>query len=129
MEKKLEVSSDALTPAVNLRNNSIQMRSLREQITEIIKRLDDELKNSHHEGRHYIITSIPITFDIPNMTNKDSQRIIWSKIIQELKSKDYRVWIQPSNSVCRLKITWMRTTDDAEIILQTKTIADHTKEI
>ena len=123
--EKIEINSDALVPANNLRNNSLQKRSLKEAVTEIIKRISQELIAAHREGSHDIITAIPITFSIPNMSNKDSQRVIWAKIIEELISKQYRVWISPSKDTCRLKITWMSADDINDVKYQMQIIAKH----
>lgn len=125
---KIEINKDALVPANNLRNNSLQKRSLREAATEIIKRISQELITAHREGLHDIITEIPITFSIPNMSNKDSQRVIWSKVIDELKLKKYRVWISPAKDTCRLKITWMSPDDETEVKYQMQIIAKHKSE-
>lgn len=124
---KINISSDALIHANNLRNNNLQKRQLKEVITEIIRRINQELIVAHKEGKHDIITNIPITFNISNMTNKDSQRIVWSNIIEELKSKSYRIWIYPDKDICSIKITWMSEEDELEVESQLKLIVKHTK--
>ena len=123
---KIEISKDSLIHANNLRNNNLQRRQLKEVITDIIKRISQELVNAHREGSHYIITSVPITYSIPNMSNKDSQRFIWASIIDELKSKSYRIWISPSKNTCRIKITWMSPEDESEVNHQMNLIVKHT---
>lgn len=123
---KIDISNDALIHANNLRNNNLQKRQLKEVITDIIRRISQELIIAHREGKHHIITSIPITFNIPNMSNKDSQRFIWSSIIDELKSKSYRVWISPSKDTCQVKITWMSPDDETEVKHQMNLIVKHT---
>jgi hypothetical protein len=123
---KIDISSDALIHANNLRNNNLQKRQLKEVITDIIRRISQELVVAHREGQHYVITSVPITYSIPNMLNKDSQRFIWSSIIDELKSKSYRVWISPSKDTCRIKITWMSPDDETEVNHQMNLIVKHT---
>ena len=123
----IEISNDALIHANNLRNNNLQQRHLKEVITDIIRRISQELVVAHREGRHNIITSIPITYSIPNMSNKDSQRYIWSSIISELKNKSYRVWISPNNNACKIKITWMSPADEIDIKQQMNIIVAHTK--
>lgn len=122
---KIEISKDALIPASNLRNHNMQKRNLKEAVTEIIRRISQELIAAHKEGLHDVITEIPITFSIPNMYNKDSQRVIWSKIIEELKEKSYRVWIAPTKDTCRLKITWMSPEDETEVKYQMELLAKH----
>jgi hypothetical protein len=123
---KLKISKDALINATNLRNNNLQQRNLKEVITEIIKRISQELISAHRDGNHHIITTMPITFSIPNMSNSDSQRYIYASVIDELISKDYRIWIAPGKNACRIKITWMSPEDETEMKYQTQLIAKHT---
>lgn len=127
MDNKIEISNDTILNASSLRNNNIQRRHIKENITEILKRLNQELITSHREGKHFIITTLPITFDIPNMINKDTQRLIWSRVIEFLIEKNYRVWINPTKDSCRLKITWMQEVDEIDINDQNNIIIKHTK--
>jgi acid stress-induced BolA-like protein IbaG/YrbA len=123
---KIKISNDALVTANSLRNNNLQKRNLKEVITDIIKRISQELISAHREGSHHIITTVPITFSIPNMSNTDTQRYIYASVIDELISKDYRIWISPGKNICRIKITWMSPDDETEIKYQMQLIAKHT---
>jgi hypothetical protein len=123
---KIQLSDTSLIPAINLRNNNLQKRRLREIITDIIKRISQELIVAHREGKHFIITNIPTTFDVSNMANRDSQLCIWSNIIDELIAKQYRIWINPKKNVCRIKITWMSPEDESNVKYQMNLIAKHT---
>ena len=123
---KIQISKDALINATSLRNNNLQKRNLKEVITDIIKRISQELHTAHREGSHHIITTMPITFSIPNMSNTDSQRYIYASVIDELISKDYRIWIAPSKNICQIKITWMSSEDESEVKYQMQLIAKHT---
>lgn len=124
---RIQLSKDALVTANSLRNNNLQKRNLKEVITDIIRRISQELIIAHREGSHHIITTMPITFSIPNMSNTDSQRYIYASVIDELISKDYRIWIDPGKDVCKIKITWMSPEDETEIKYQMQLIAKHTK--
>lgn len=127
MDNKIEISDDTVINARALRNNNIQKRHIKENITEILKRLNQELINAHREGKHCVITTLPITFDIPNMVNKDTQRLIWSRVIEFLLEKKYRVWINPTNDSCKIKITWINEADECSIAEQNNIIIKHTK--
>ena len=127
MTEKINISNDALISANSLRNNNLQKKNLKEVIIDIIKRISQELVDAHREGCHHIITNIPITFSIPNMSNKDSQRYIWASVIDELLSKNYRIWISPGKDTCRIKITWMSQDDETEIKYQNQLIAKHSQ--
>jgi hypothetical protein len=123
---KITISDDALIHASKLRNNNLQKRNLKEVITDVIRQVSHELVIAHREGRHDIITSVPITFSVSNMSNSDAQRVIYASIIEELISKDFRVWIHPGKDNCVIKITWMSPDDEAEMKHQIQLIAKHT---
>lgn len=123
----METSSDVLIDANNLRNNNVQKRQIREYVIEILRRINDELKGAHQEGRHILVTELPIIFGITNMSEKAAQREIWFKIIECLKNKNYRVSINPREDTCLLKITWFSKEDEAEISHQISVISLHTK--
>jgi hypothetical protein len=123
---KIHLSKDALVTASSLRNNNLQKRNLQEVITDIIRRISQELIAAHREGNHHIITTMPITFSIHNMSNTDSQRYVYASIIDELISKDYRIWIAPEKDRCKIKITWISSGDENEIKYQMQLIAKHT---
>ena len=129
LSDKIEISKESLIPAQKLKNNNLQRRHLKEIITEIIKRISQELILAHREGKHDIITNVPTTYDIPNMSNSDSQRFIWASIIEELILKEYRVWISPGKDLCRMKITWMSPDDETEVKHQMNLIIKNTKNI
>lgn len=113
--------------AKSLGQNNIQKRALRNTTVEILNRLDEELKIAFHEGKRNIITTLPIIFSIPNMPDKDAQRIIWSNIINSLIKRDFRVWINPIKSTCVLKVTWLSNEDEAETSRQMDLLVKHTK--
>ena len=124
---KLKISNNIITSAHSLRRNNIQKRILAEIVTDILKNINQELVTAHRNGCHNIITTIPITFNVNNMSNTDSQRHIYSSIIAELISKNYRIWISPGKNECRIKITWMSPEDETEINEQMQLIVTYTK--
>lgn len=125
MAFNIDVSPDTLIDANNLRNNNVQKRKIKESVIEVIRKIDEDVKIAHREGKHCIITDIPIIFDIPNMNIKDSQRAVWSNIIDILKQKNYRVYINHNNSSCRLKIMWISNEDELILKSQNQILAEH----
>lgn len=123
-----EFSNDVISDANTLRNNNIQKRQIKEISSEILRKINDEIMLAHRDGQHFIITEIPIIFDISNMSNKDAQRRVWSNIIEVLKSKNYRVWINPNTNACRLKITWLSVDEENTINSQTSLLAKHSQQ-
>lgn len=128
MSFNIEISKEALINANTLRDSNVQKRAIKENIVEIIRKLNEDLITAHREGKHHIIAEIPIVFDVPHMSNTNAQRAIWSNIIEILKEKNYRVIININNKCCRLKITWMSQDDEKNITHQTQVIAEHSKQ-
>lgn len=121
------VAQDIVVDANKLRHSNIQKKSLKENITSILRKINDELIISHREGNYSIVTTLPIVFDVPNMSNKVSQRIVWYYVVRHLLEKNYRADIHPSKDFCKLQITWITREDEEMITQQTKVIAAHTK--
>ncbi len=123
----MDLSNDVLIDANALRNSTIQKKQIREYTFELLSRINDELKSAHRDGLKAIITELPIIFNITNMSEKSARREIWCKIIECLKSKNYRVNINPQEDTCLLKITWISKEDEGEITHQNNVINMHTK--
>jgi len=123
----MDISGEILIDANYLKNTNVQKRQIKEYTIEILKRINDELKIAHQEGKQYLITELPIIFNITNMTEKNARREVWCKIIECLKQKNYRVLINPRDDTCLLKITWVSLEDEENIIYQKNIIELHTQ--
>jgi hypothetical protein len=107
--------------ANTLRHTNLQKKALTEYITEILRNIKEELRIAHQEGSHEICYNLPITFNVPNMNNRECQRIIWATIFSRLISKNYRVnWYQNSknNDKITMKITWISIEDEHTVSQQ-----------
>lgn len=123
-----EVSNDVLCNANNLRNNGIQKKQIKENVIDILRKINEELRTAHMEGKHIIVTEMPIIFDIANMNNSDAQRAIWANVVSILKAKQFRVWICPKRDYCKLKITWISEEDELLFQSQKNILEMHTRE-
>jgi hypothetical protein len=119
---------NSLVDAKTLRNNNIQKSYIDDILRDIISNINTELKIAKSNGDHYIITEIPLIFNIPNTHVKDSQRIIWSALIALLKNKNYGVIIDHNTNSCRLKITWLAPADESLIQSQLRLLNECTGE-
>lgn len=112
-------SEDILVNATLLKSNSTQKRHIEDYVRDIILKINTELKQAQRDGNYHIITEIPFIFDIPNMKNKDAQRIIWTKAIEIIKNKNFDVRIDFDQNKCRLKISWLDQEQRANIDRET----------
>lgn len=113
-----------LIDAHAMKSNSNQKRQIVEYINQIIIGINKELKDARMNGACYIITELPIIFDINHMNNSDAQRIIYSRIIEILKAKNFTVKINHTNNSCLLKISWFTVSEENEIQKQLRLIKE-----
>lgn len=109
-----------LIDANSLKNKSVQRRYIIDYLNEIVIRINKELKEAKYEGKHFIITEIPVIFNIPHTPNIESCRIIWSKTIELLKDKHFIVKINHNKDKCFLKISWLMPSEEKDIQQQLK---------
>ncbi len=98
---------ELIVDATLLRNNASQKRRIEEYVRDILLNINTTVRQAQQNGEYYIIVELPIIFDIPNMKQKDSQRIVWSQIIEILQKKKYNIKLNDNATICRLKISWM----------------------
>lgn len=109
----LNISDDILVDAHRMRHNNLQKRMLVEYITDILKRIKDEINIARQEGNRFITTDIPTVFTIPDIDNSDCQRIIWSTVMEKLIKRHYRIKWDFKSQRCTLYITWISQEDES----------------
>ena len=97
--------SNILIDAEILKRSSEQKELLKKEINQILRLLMDDIHKAKQSYKTGVNTTFPITYNIPGLSNKDSQRIVWSSLITELNEKNYRVKISPTKDKCKVKIT------------------------
>ncbi len=113
--------------ADRLRRSNVQKKELREYAVDIARRLNEEIRERHSQGLHSLETEIPITFTVSNMSNSDSQRIIWYTVLKWLQMKTYRVRLDIKRDSCTIHLTWISEEEESLIILQKQFIAKYSK--
>lgn len=122
---KSKTSETILMDANTLRHTNLQKKVLAEYITEILYNIKEELRIAHQEGLHEITYNLPITFNVPNLNNRECQRIIWATIFSRLISRNYRVsWYQSpkNNNKIIMRITWISIEDEHTVDKQLELI-------
>jgi hypothetical protein len=112
--------------ANTLKSNESQNKSIMSEVNSIISNIDDELKVAHEQGRHKASITVPITFSIPYMQNKDAQRTIYYKILTSLLDRDFHVTIQMEEKATIFHVKWLSDEEEKDIDLQNTLLAKHT---
>jgi hypothetical protein len=118
----MELSERIVVDANTLKQTNVQRRQINEYVSEILQNINEEIHMAYQEGKQEFITELPIVFNITNMSENRAQTEIWSKIIDYLESKHYRIMINPSKNSCMLKISWLSVEDEAESKLRERLI-------
>ncbi|MGL5936420.1 MAG: hypothetical protein ACRCZI_12465 [Cetobacterium sp.] len=114
---------ESLIHATDMRQNNLQKRQINDYLTEIIGQINRELIEAKKLGKHSIITEIPYIFDISNMDQKDSQRIIWARTIAILQNKEFTIKINTTQGKCKVKISWLTNIEQSTINQQNSILA------
>ena len=109
--------------ASKLKNNESQKSAINKEANDILGHIDDALKIAHEQGKHKISIPIPIQFSIPYMSNADSQRSIYYKVITSLISRDFNTQIELLDNASILHIKWLSEDEETEIEEQNNLIA------
>ncbi len=117
--------SHILKDAKTLRQTAAQKEQINAAITETLTYIGDLIDQAHENGIGYVETHLPMQFSIDGMTFQKMQQHVWCGIINELKKKNYRVSIDPTDSECALYIVWESEEEKKCADEQTRMLASH----
>lgn len=112
--------------ANSLKSNESQRKAVAKEVNAILGHLDDELKVAHEQGKHKVSITVPITFSIPYMANKDAQRMIYYKVLTSLIDREFNVTIQLEDDATVFHVKWLSDEEEKDIDLQNALLAKHT---
>jgi hypothetical protein len=110
-----------------LKSNENQKKAIAKDTQAILAQIDDELKAAHEQGRHTASVSVPTIFSIPYMSNADTQRIVYYKILISLIDRGYTVDITLGKDSSVFNVTWLNEDEMKEIAEQNTLLAKYTK--
>jgi len=121
----LRLPDDVLVKAETLRRNTQQDREIQEIVMDIVKNCNEEIHKQHQKGKREVIMALPYTFNIPDMTNADSQRRVWATVVQIMINAGYDTQIEFDSSQCRLHCNWLSQKDKSDITLWDSLLRKH----
>ena len=106
-----------------LKTNPNKLKAIMKEVSSILGRIDDEIKNAydHDECKAYV--SVPITFAVPHMSNKNAQRIVYYKILDSLLNRGFIVEIHLATDRTVFLITWLSEDEKKDIEQQNALLA------
>jgi hypothetical protein len=112
--------------ADSLKINENKKKIINKQVVEILAHIDEELKKAHEQDKNVVSVTVPITFSIPYVSNKNAQRIIYSRLLESLIDRGYDVKISLSEEQTKLIIRWLTDEEEKDIEKQNQLLAKHT---
>jgi len=109
-----------------LKTNPNKLKAIMKEVTSILGHIDDEIKTAYETDCNDVVVSVPITYSIPYMSNRNAQRIIYYKILDSLLERGYHVNIhmEPDRTVFYIK--WLSNEEEQEADIQNALLAKHT---
>ena len=111
--------------AKSLNRNEAQKTWIKSYTKEILASIDDDLRNAHEAGKKCTSVTLPITFSIPNMENREAQREIYSGVIIDLVNRGFHPKISITREVTALLITWLSPKTIEEVNEQTRILSQY----
>jgi len=101
--------------AQQLQQRCPKIIALKNAIRYTITRINNAIKDMSRSNTTYINYSLIAYFEIPGMENKDAQKIIYGKTIEELEGKGFEVTVLGSRDEVVLHISWNLSYSKSEI--------------
>lgn len=108
-----------------LKTNPNKLKAVMKEANAILGRIDEEIKTAYDSDKCKVDVSVPITFAIPYMSNKNAQRAVYYKILESLLDRGYIVKIYLSNNQTVFAITWLSEDEEKDIEQQNTLIAKY----
>lgn len=110
-----------------LKFNETKRLAIQKEIKHILAYIDDEISKAHEGDKREANVLLPIQFSIPNVSNANAQRIIYSEVLLSLLGREFHVEIEITKDKALFDITWYSREELEQIDRQTKLIAKHSK--
>ncbi len=108
-----------------LKTNPNKIKAVMKEVTAILGRIDDEIKTAYDHDDCQVSVSVPITFAIPYMSNKNAQRAIYYKILESLLDRGYYVKIYLSSDQTVFYIKWLSEDEEKDVEQQNTLLAKY----
>jgi len=109
-----------------LKTNPNKIKAVMKEANAILGRIDDEIKTAYERDESKVNVSVPITFSIPYMSNRNAQRNVYAKVLESLLDRGYivHIYMVPDQTIFMIK--WLSEDEEKEIEVRNALLAKHT---
>ena len=111
--------------AESLKINPNKKKAIMKEVTAILAQIDDEIKHAYDQDKTSISATVPVTFNIPYMSNTTAQRNVYYHILSSLLDRGFIVKIHLSPDSTTFFIKWLSEDEEKEVDLCNTLIAKH----
>lgn len=97
--KKNELYGSIIQPVSNIKQKVITNSEMSDIIKILLLNINDSIMNAVKNRQQHVYQSIPLHFNIPNMTNSKAQLLIYTELINILEENGYHVRINKETNV------------------------------
>ncbi len=62
-------------------------------INEILVYVEDNIRRAHSDKKNYVVVALPYIFGISGICDKDARLVVYSRVIEAIKDKGFKVKI------------------------------------
>lgn len=95
-------------------DKEINKTELNRRVKTELDAIEFKITNAHANKRSDIIHELPVNFDIPGMTRKDAQLVIYTDIIEHLIERKWKVQIKIESEKTILRISWVSALNEKD---------------
>ncbi len=106
-----------------LKTNPNKNKAVMKEVHAILGRIDEEIKSAYDRDECKVSVSVPITFAIPYMSNKNAQRAVYYKLLDSLMDRGFIVKIFLAKDQTVFYITWLSEDEQKDIEMQNALLA------
>lgn len=104
-----------------------QKKLINSQTRILLERIYSDIRQAHSINQRELTASLPIMFDIPNVSNKEAQTYIYYTILMDLKDSKYDVTIDWLETHVLFKIKWQKQEESDKLKHMKETLLEHSE--
>lgn len=98
-------------------------------INEILVYIEDNIRRAHADKKNYVVVALPYIFGISGVYDKDARLVVYSRVIDAIKDKGFKVKIcikdKSKDKKALLGIVWKSYLDTKKLTEMETTINAH----
>ena len=114
-----------LVTAEQLKHKKFNNAVVTTEVHKILRDIDISITNAHSVNENIAIFAAPADFAFPAMSNKDSQLIVYYRLIRSLEARGFYIDVEIRKGDTLFYIEWESEFDENERVMMMEIISEH----